>query len=44
MGYYIDFKNKQILEIEGSNFQFPPTGAKMLLKARPPIAIEASTD
>ena len=44
MAYYVDLKTKQLVEIDASHFQFPPTGAKMLLKSRPPIAVECRTD
>lgn len=45
MGEYKDLKNGNIITIaDEKNFVFPTTGAKMLLKARPPISKEASTD
>ncbi len=45
MGDYKDLKTGAIVTIvDEKNFAFPTTGAKMLLKARPPISKEASTD
>ncbi len=45
MGEYKDLKTGQVITItDEKNFAFPSTGAKMLLKARPPISKEATTD
>ena len=45
MSEYKDWKSKKPVEIKNlKNFEFPSTGAKMLLKARPPISKECSTD
>lgn len=45
MGEYKDLKNGNIVTIvDEKNFAFPTTGAKMLLKSRPPISKESSTD
>lgn len=45
MGEYKDLKTGQVITIvDEKNFVFPSTGAKMLLKARPPISKEAGTD
>ena len=45
MGEYKDLKTgESITIIDEKNFTFPSTGAKMLLKARPPISKEATTD
>lgn len=45
MGEYKDLKTGAIVSIaDEKNFIFPATGAKMLLKSRPPIAKEVSTD
>ena len=42
---YKDLKTGTILNIElDKKFQFPSTGAKILLKTRPPIAKEIATD
>lgn len=42
---YKDLKTGTIIEIETEKkFHFPSTGAKVLLKTRPPIAKEVSTD
>lgn len=45
MGEYKDLKTGEVITIaDEKSFEFPNTGAKMLLKARPPISKEASTD
>ena len=45
MGEYKDLKTGAIISVaDEKNFIFPATGAKMLLKSRPPIAKEVSTD
>ncbi|MDO8554042.1 MAG: hypothetical protein Q7S22_04505 [Candidatus Micrarchaeota archaeon] len=45
MGEYKDVKTGTVVVIaDEKNFQFPTTGAKMLLKCRPPIAKEVRTD
>ncbi len=44
MADYTDMKTKSNVTMDGKVFIFPSTGAKMLLKARPPIAKEVNTD
>jgi len=45
MAEYKDQKTGEIVKISlEKGFKFPATGAKMLLKTRPPIAKEVSTD
>lgn len=44
MGEYRDPKTGDSVELAGEKFVFPATGAKILLKARPPIAKEVKTD
>lgn len=44
MAEYKDLKSKNILVSDEKTFNFPATGAKMLLKSRPPIAKEVKTD
>jgi hypothetical protein len=45
MAEYKDVKTGAIVTVaDEKNFLFPATGAKMLLKSRPPIAKEVSTD
>ncbi len=45
MGEFKDLKTGQIIAVvDEKNFVFPSTGAKMLLKARPPISKESHTD
>jgi hypothetical protein len=45
MGEYKDLKSGAIVSVaDEKNFIFPATGAKMLLKTRPPVAKEVSTD
>ncbi|MEW6036510.1 MAG: hypothetical protein AB1529_07905 [Candidatus Micrarchaeota archaeon] len=43
MGDYKDPKTGVSVAV-GEKFAFPTTGAKILLKARPPVAKEVSTD
>ncbi|MEO0249346.1 MAG: hypothetical protein ABIN58_07315 [candidate division WOR-3 bacterium] len=45
MGEYKEWGsgNKVIISIL-KNFEFPPTGAKVLFKVRPPVAKEIDTD
>lgn len=45
MGEYKDIKTGAVITIpDEKKFSFPASGVKMLLKARPPIAKEVSTD
>ncbi|HIH22677.1 MAG: hypothetical protein AABW86_06160 [Candidatus Micrarchaeota archaeon] len=45
MGEYISWKTGEKIDIANmKDFQFPPTGDKMLLKARPPVALDMKTD
>ena len=45
MGQYKDLKTGTVVTVaDEKNFVFPTTGAKMLLKVRPPISKEAKTD
>jgi hypothetical protein len=45
MAEYKDLKTGTMVEVaDEKNFVFPSTGAKMLLKPRPPIAKESGTD
>jgi len=45
MAEYKDWKTKKFVEIKNMKaFEFPTSGAKILLKARPPISKEYSTD
>lgn len=45
MGDYKDLKTGIVISIENAKeFAFPTTGAKLLIKCRPPIAKELSTD
>jgi len=45
MGEYKSWKNGTLVEIASlKDFQFPPTGDKILLKARPPLSIEMGSD
>ncbi len=44
MGEYKDLKTGMTVNVTGSKFTFPNSGAKILLKARPPIAKEVATD
>ena len=43
-GEYKDLKTKGIIVSDEKAFNFPATGAKMLLKSRPPVAKEVKTD
>ena len=43
MGEYKDMKTGARVET-GDKFKFPATGAKVLIKERPPIATEVGTD
>ncbi len=44
MGEYKDPKTGVAVAVTGEKFAFPTTGAKILLKSRPPIAKEVRTD
>jgi DNA-directed RNA polymerase subunit RPC12/RpoP len=45
MAEYKDLKTGALVHIDtDKKFQFPTTGAKILLKTRPPIAKELKTD
>ncbi len=44
MGEYKDPKTGIAVAVNEGKFAFPTTGAKILLKARPPIAKEVATD
>ena len=44
MGEYKDLKTGATVNIVGGKFNFPNSGAKILLKARPPVAKEVGTD
>ena len=45
MAEYKDVKTGSIITVaDEKNFVFPNTGAKMLLKVRPPISKECNTD
>lgn len=45
MAEYKDFKTGEIAKINvDKSFVFPSTGAKILLKTRPPVAKEINTD
>ncbi len=44
MGEYKDPKTGIAVAVTEGKFAFPTTGAKILLKARPPIAKEVHTD
>jgi hypothetical protein len=44
MGEYKDPKTGASITLSGEKFAFPTSGAKILLKARPPIAKEVSSD
>lgn len=43
MGEYKDIKTGAVLNISGNKFTFP-SGSKIVLKARPPVAKEVGTD
>lgn len=44
MGEYKDMKTGVAVTVGKDKFSFPATGAKILLKGRPPVAKEVSTD
>lgn len=44
MGEYKDLKTGAPVTITGNKFTFPTSGAKILLKSRPPVAKEVSSD
>lgn len=44
MGEYKDQKSGSSVSLSGDRFAFPTSGAKILLKSRPPIAKEVKTD
>jgi DNA-directed RNA polymerase subunit RPC12/RpoP len=44
MGEYKDPKTGVSIAVTGEKFAFPTSGAKILLKSRPPIAREVETD
>jgi len=45
VGEYKSWKTGTVVEIASlKDFQFPPTGDKILLKSCPPIAIDMKTD
>ena len=45
MAEFKDLKTGNLITLsDDKGFDFPATGAKMLLKARPPIAKECKTD
>lgn len=45
MGEYKDIKSGTVITIANEKkFSFPASGVKMLVKARPPIAKDVSTD
>ncbi len=45
MGEYKDLKTNAVVSVpDDKPFAFPSTGAKLLLKSRPPIAKEVGTD
>jgi hypothetical protein len=44
MGEYKDQKSGAAVALAGEKFAFPTSGAKILLKSRPPIAKEVPTD
>ena len=45
MGEYTEWQTGNKVSISSlRTFEFPPTGAKVLFKARPPLAREISTD
>ena len=41
---YKDFKTRVGVVLDDKSFAFPSTGAKVLLKPRPPLAKEVKTD
>ena len=44
MPEYKDLKTGALVTVTGEKFTFPTTGAKILLKTRPSIAKETSSD
>jgi len=44
MSEYKDLKTGAAVTITGNKFNFPSSGNKILLKARPPVAKEVKTD
>jgi len=45
MAEYKDYKTGELAKVNvDKNFVFPSTGAKILLKTRPPVAKEIKTD
>jgi hypothetical protein len=44
MPEYKDLKTGTVVSVTGEKFNFPTTGAKILLKMTPPIARETRTD
>ena len=44
MGDYVDLKSGAEVDVKADKFAFPNTGARLLLKKRPPIAKEVKTD
>lgn len=46
MAVYRDYKTKNEVELKEKDgkFKFPSSGTRILLKSRPPIAKEVSTD
>lgn len=44
MGEYKDLKTGAAVTVTKDKFSFPSSGAKILLKERPPVAKEVSTD
>jgi len=44
MAEYYDLKSGTLVSVTGDKFAFPTTGARMLLKPRPPISKEVRTD
>ncbi|MEM5814796.1 MAG: hypothetical protein QXD77_03185 [Candidatus Aenigmatarchaeota archaeon] len=44
MADYKDMKTGTAVNVSGDKFAFPSTGAKILLKSRPPVAKEVKSD
>jgi hypothetical protein len=44
MSEYKDLKTGAPVNVSGGKFNFPTSGAKILLKSRPPVAKEVSSD
>ncbi len=44
MGDYKDPKTGALMAVTGEKFVFPTSGARLLLKTRPPVAKEIGTD